>query len=163
MRAIVGTIMGRYNEIVACINADPEALEPIFWEGPQGEVIASDWANGFLDAVALRPKAWEPLITHHRAGIMMMPLLLLNGDATFDTGLTVRWTGTHFLPRCPTSSRPASPAFTSFGETIRSRRPAEDAASQEAADASDATNCDQSAANCSTAPSRRSLEKGFRR
>ena len=48
--------MGRYNEIVACINADPGALEPIFWEGPQGEVIASDWANGFLDAVALRPK-----------------------------------------------------------------------------------------------------------
>ena len=86
MRAVVGTIMGRYNEIVACINADPEALEPIFWEGPQGEVIASDWANGFLDAVALRPKAWEPLITHHRAGIMMMPLLLLNGDATFDAG-----------------------------------------------------------------------------
>ena len=86
MRTVVGTIMGRYNEIVACINADPEALEPIFWEGPQGEVVASDWANGFLDAVALRPKAWEPLITHHRAGIMMMPILLLNGDATFDAG-----------------------------------------------------------------------------
>ena len=86
MRTIVGTIMGRYNEIVACINTDPEALEPIFWEGPQGEVIASDWANGFLDAVALRPQAWEPLITHHRSGIMMMPILLLNGDATFDAG-----------------------------------------------------------------------------
>ena len=35
MQAVVGTIMGRYNEIVACINADPEALEPIFWEGPK--------------------------------------------------------------------------------------------------------------------------------
>ena len=68
MRAVVGTIMGRYNEIVACINADPEAIEPIFWEGPQGEVVASDWANGFLDAVALRPKAWEPLITHPGLG-----------------------------------------------------------------------------------------------
>ena len=39
MRAIVGTIMGRYNEIVACINADPEGLEPIFWDGPQGDLI----------------------------------------------------------------------------------------------------------------------------
>jgi hypothetical protein len=48
MRAIVGTIMGRYNEIVACINADPEGLEPIFWEGPQGDLIG-------------RPKACEPL------------------------------------------------------------------------------------------------------
>ena len=55
-------------------------------EGPEGEVIASDWAAGFLDAVALRTKAWEPLIEHDRAGIMMLPILLLNGDAELDAG-----------------------------------------------------------------------------
>jgi uncharacterized protein len=44
-------------------------------------VIASDWAGGFLDAVALRPKAWEPLIKDRRAGVMLVPLLYLNGDA----------------------------------------------------------------------------------
>jgi hypothetical protein len=54
--------MGRYNEIVACLDADPDDFEPIFLEGPEGEVIASDWAGGFLDAVALRATAWEPLI-----------------------------------------------------------------------------------------------------
>ena len=138
MKAVVGTIMGRYNEIVACINADPGALEPIFWEGPQGEVIASDWANGFLDAVALRPKAWEPLITHRRAGIMMMPSYCSTVMPHSMRDLMVRWTGTHFVPRCPKSSRPASPAFTSFGKTIRSRNAAQAEADQEAADASDA-------------------------
>ena len=80
MRTVLGTIMGRYNEIAACFNGDPDEFEPIFWEGPEGEVIASDWAGGFLDAVALRPKAWEPLIESDNAGILMAPLFLLNGD-----------------------------------------------------------------------------------
>ena len=68
MRTVLGTIMGRYNEIAACFNSDPDDFEPIFWEGPEGEVIASDWAGGFLDAVALRPNAWEPLIDSDGAG-----------------------------------------------------------------------------------------------
>jgi uncharacterized protein len=80
MRTVLGTIMGRYNEIAACFNGDPDEFDPIFWEGPEGEVIASDWAGGFLDAVALRPKAWEPLIESDNAGILMAPLFLLNGD-----------------------------------------------------------------------------------
>jgi uncharacterized protein len=79
-RTVLGTIMGRYNEIAACFNRDPDDFEPIFWEGQEGEVIASDWAGGFLDAVALRAKAWEPLIESDNAGILMAPLFLLNGD-----------------------------------------------------------------------------------
>jgi uncharacterized protein len=53
-------------------------------EGPEGEVIASDWAGGFLDAVALRPMAWKPLIENDGAGILMAPLFLLNGDMEID-------------------------------------------------------------------------------
>ena len=56
MRTVLGTIMARYNEIVACFTSDPDDFDPIFLEGPEGEVIASDWAGGFLDAVALRPR-----------------------------------------------------------------------------------------------------------
>jgi uncharacterized protein len=55
MRTVLGTIMDRYNEIAACFRANPAEFEPIFLEGPEGEVIASDWAGGFLNAVALRP------------------------------------------------------------------------------------------------------------
>ena len=86
MRTVLGTIMGRYNEIIACLADDPDDLDPIFWEGPEGEVIASDWAGGFLDAVALRSKAWEPLINDSRAGIMMLPIFLLNGDGELRVG-----------------------------------------------------------------------------
>jgi uncharacterized protein len=64
MRLVLGTIMGRYNEIVGCLDSEPENFEPIFMGGPEGEVIASDWAAGLLDAVSLRPKVWEPQITH---------------------------------------------------------------------------------------------------
>ena len=86
MRTVLGAIMGRYNEIVAGLNRDPDELDPIFWEGPEGEVSASDWAGGFLDAVALRREAWEPLINDRRAGIMMLPILLLSGDAELSVG-----------------------------------------------------------------------------
>jgi uncharacterized protein len=57
MRTVLGTIMGRYNEIIACLDSDPEGFEPIFLERAEDEVVATDWAGGFLDAVALRPKA----------------------------------------------------------------------------------------------------------
>jgi len=33
---MIGLIMGRYNEIVAGFNADPERFEPIFWRRPTG-------------------------------------------------------------------------------------------------------------------------------
>ena len=48
MRIVLGTIMGRYNEIAGCLDSEPENFEPIFMEGPEDEVIASDWASGFL-------------------------------------------------------------------------------------------------------------------
>ena len=41
-------------------------------------------AGGFLDAVALRATAWEPLIESDDAGILMTPLFLLNGDMEID-------------------------------------------------------------------------------
>ncbi len=88
MGTVLRTIMGRYNEIVACFNADPEEFDPIFWEGQEGEVVASDWAGGFLDAVALRPDAWTPLMEDEHAGTLMMPLLLLNGDFEFGDTVT---------------------------------------------------------------------------
>ena len=37
MRTVLGTIMGRYNEIVACLDTDPDDFDPIFLEGPEGD------------------------------------------------------------------------------------------------------------------------------
>jgi uncharacterized protein len=83
MQTIIGTIMGRYDEIAAVMNDEPEAFEPIFWEGPDRTVIVTDWATGFLDAVALHRKAWEPLFNHRRAKMLIEPLLILGDNEAF--------------------------------------------------------------------------------
>jgi uncharacterized protein len=84
MQTMISLIMGRYNEIVTGFNSDPEIFEPIFWKRPTGEAIVMDWAAGFLDAVELRRTAWEPLFKHHRAKLLLEPLLILGDDDEFD-------------------------------------------------------------------------------
>lgn len=79
MQTIFGTIFGRYNEIVDIMNTDPDAFEPILEQWPNGDLIVADWAAGFLDAVKLRQKAWQPLFKHPHAKLLVEPLVIL-GD-----------------------------------------------------------------------------------
>ncbi len=79
-RSVIGAVMGRYNEILRELDGDPEAYAPILWEGPDGEEIAGDWAEGFVDAVRLRPEAWRPLLEDGEALVLLMPVLALCGD-----------------------------------------------------------------------------------
>ncbi len=44
-------------------------------------VIAADWAEGFADAIRLRPEAWRPLLEDREALVMLMPILALCGEA----------------------------------------------------------------------------------
>ncbi len=83
MQTIIGTVMGRYNEIVAVMAADPGSFKPIFREAQGGTFIVTDWAAGFLDAVSLRRKAWEPLFNHRRAKTLIEPLLILGDNEAF--------------------------------------------------------------------------------
>jgi len=122
MRTVLGTIMGRYNEIVTCLDSEPESFDPIFMEGPEGEVIASDWAAGFLDAVALRSNAWEPLITDDRAGIMMLPILLLNGEAEIDAGPDSANDEDEFLAEVPDIIPACVAGIHDFWKNNRSQR-----------------------------------------
>jgi uncharacterized protein len=103
MRTVLGAILGRYDEIIRCLHLNPDDFDPIFWEGPEGEGIASDWAGGFLDAVALRAMAWEPFIESDGAGILMAPLFLLTGamvigDANDETELLAQ--ASDMIPTC---------------------------------------------------------------
>lgn len=79
MQSVLGTIMGRYNEILRHLDEDPEAFAPIYWEDEDGEVIAEEWAAGFLEAVHLRPKAWDRLL-RSRDRPLIVPILLLATD-----------------------------------------------------------------------------------
>jgi len=92
-QTVIGTIMGRYNEILRALSTDPEAYAPLFWEDPSGEVIAADWAEGFVDAIRLRPEAWRPLLEDREALVMLMPILALCGDAEGGSGEDLEYAG----------------------------------------------------------------------
>ena len=79
-KTIIGLIMGRYNEIAEVFVSDSREFEPIFLRWPTGEVVVSDWACGFLDAVKMRRAAWEPLFSHPRGKVLLEPLLAHGED-----------------------------------------------------------------------------------
>jgi uncharacterized protein len=81
--AILGTIMGRYNEILRQI--EDEALDPVFWTDRDGALIAADWAEGFLRAIMLRADAWKPLFKSKRDCQLLFPILALCGDEHGDS------------------------------------------------------------------------------
>jgi yecA family protein len=87
-KAILGTIMGRYNEILRQIANDD--LDPVFWADRGGTVIAADWAEGFLQAIMLRADAWEPLFKSKRDGQLLIPILALCGDENGESLLACR-------------------------------------------------------------------------
>jgi uncharacterized protein len=77
---VLGAVMARYNEIIHGLQDGADILEPLFLTDAEDEVIADFWAEGFLEAVSLRPAAWDPLFSHRDAGPLMTPILLLARD-----------------------------------------------------------------------------------
>ncbi len=49
--------------------------------------FAADWAEGFMQAVALRADAWEPLVRSKRHGRLLFPILALCADEHGDSAL----------------------------------------------------------------------------
>ena len=80
-QTIFAAIMGRYNEIARGLDADPEVVAPVFWETLQGDVVAGDWAEGFMEAVTLRADAWSQMIRDRDARMLIAPILALASDA----------------------------------------------------------------------------------
>ncbi len=62
--------------IIEGLKADPPEVEPIFWQGPEGHVIAMDWCEGFMQAVALRPKEWLRLTESGIGGQLITPMMV---------------------------------------------------------------------------------------
>jgi uncharacterized protein len=78
--SVMSALMARYNEIVRGFQHNPPDFEPIFWETKNGLVIAADWAEGFNDAIKMRPKAWKPLLDHKDGANLLKPIIILCGD-----------------------------------------------------------------------------------
>lgn len=77
---IVGAILARYNEIVAAAAGEPEDVAPILWEDPDGNLVADDWAFGFMEGVALRSEAWAPLFHSEEDQSIIAPIAILLGE-----------------------------------------------------------------------------------
>jgi uncharacterized protein len=77
-QAVLGGIMSLYN----CIVYDVECgmPQPHFYISIEKYVIASDWAEGFMDAVRLRWQAWQPFIESEKGFLVLAPILALCSD-----------------------------------------------------------------------------------
>lgn len=74
-KRVLGTIIERYQEIDReldrGLDADPD---PLFWHGPDGEIIVMDWADGFIEAVGMRKKRWQKLFRDPQGVEMIAPI-----------------------------------------------------------------------------------------
>lgn len=77
---VLGAVMNCYNAILLALARDPSTYEPILRANDDGELIAKDWAEGFLMGVALRRDAWEPMLVSDNA-MTLMPILVLGNEA----------------------------------------------------------------------------------
>ena len=76
MRTVLGTIMGRYNEIVACLDTDPDDFDPVFLEGPEERSlrrIGLAVSSTRLRYVLMRGSRWLKMKTQ---AILMAPLFV---------------------------------------------------------------------------------------
>ena len=65
-----------YEGIAHGLAVDPPVIEPIFWLTNEGHVIAMDWCEGFMQAVALRPKEWLRLTESGTDGHLITPIIV---------------------------------------------------------------------------------------
>lgn len=72
---VTDTVREIYINVIDGLTADPPVLEPIFWETTEGHVIAMDWCEGFMDAVALRPTEWMRLTESGIHGPLIDPIM----------------------------------------------------------------------------------------
>jgi uncharacterized protein len=78
---VIGTIVRRFQEIGQAVGTGRnEALDPIYWVTPDGTQIAGDWAEGFMDAVRMRPNAWQRLFDDPDGLMYAAPILALCCD-----------------------------------------------------------------------------------
>ncbi len=65
-----------FDSIIQGLTFDPPEVEPIFWKSDEGQVIAMDWCEGFMQAVSLRPKEWLRLTESGIGGQFITPIMV---------------------------------------------------------------------------------------
>ncbi len=76
--SVMSAIFARYNEIIRQL--EREDFAPLLWQGPEGQVIAADWCEGFMDGVRLRIDSWKALFQDAEGQRLLYPILALCSD-----------------------------------------------------------------------------------
>lgn len=76
---VADLVMDHYARIVEDL-AEGYGVDPLLWENPDGTADASEWADGFMAAVDLRPEAWLPILDDDTARLHLVPILALASD-----------------------------------------------------------------------------------
>jgi uncharacterized protein len=77
--AVEQAIVDRYAAIEAGLDAAPLGYAAILWQDETGTTVAEDWAAGFMQAVTLRAKAWQPALADEDASMLLIPIASLAG------------------------------------------------------------------------------------
>jgi uncharacterized protein len=75
--AVIAAILARYAAIESDIDASPLGYAPILWQDEAGTTVTDDWAVGFMQAVSLRPEAWQPALADEEASLLLIPIASL--------------------------------------------------------------------------------------
>ena len=130
-QAVVGGIMGRYNAILRQVGDG--TIDPIFWVTDDAEeiVIASDWAEGFMQGIGLRADAWGRLLQTERGAELLFPILALCGDEEGESLLQLSPDEEDRMMEAAPELLP--PAILAIAEFWRRRKPGSTAAPAQAA------------------------------
>ena len=85
VQAIVDAVLDWHARIVAEIRA--VRVDPVFLYDIRGDMVTSEWAEGFGQAMALRPRRWEELAKSPVGMELLLPIMLLRSDASINSDL----------------------------------------------------------------------------
>lgn len=77
--AVEQAIFDRYAAIEDGLDANPLSYTAILWQDEAGTTVAEDWAAGFMQAVTLQAKAWQPALADEDASMLLIPIASLAG------------------------------------------------------------------------------------
>jgi uncharacterized protein len=75
--AVLEAIFAHYAAIEAALDTSPLVYSPILWQDEAGTTVVDDWAVGFMQAVSLRPEAWQPALADEDASLLLIPIASL--------------------------------------------------------------------------------------
>lgn len=83
MDLVAGFVLLEYDKMLEGFSADEKVYEPFFWEDGDNRVVTTDWAEGFLAGMRLRPNGWSSVVKADDRVLGTMLYVLLQEDEFF--------------------------------------------------------------------------------